>query len=456
MKTSKSILIMLVMALLVAFVGCSGKDDDTGSSTGSSSSSGSSSKAKDRVTLVVALDHQGDALKMKDAMAEIVTWDKYSHVDFDIRPTITDFPTAMPIQVAGGEQMDIVAIANPILLATWARAGILLPLDKYAKDIGLSYDTEFGQYKKNAQIDGDTYLVPNTLTKWGLYYNKDLFDAVGEPYPSEDIPMTWDEYTELADRLTHGEGGDKMYGALQLTWPMYWYGEAIMALGGGEYFYNEEGLSNIEDPIFAKALERTYQMQHIDKSTPTHADIVASKTLAPAFMSGRYAMNVAGGWILGWADDDERYPRDWKLGIAPMPVDTGTTTKSWGVVDGFGIPASSKHPELAFEFATDLVKLAASYAQTTPSAAQVDQPSLYKTIGEALTRRGDGIDTALIQKIFANPETIFVSEKVTGPNNNEYERVIDEEVEKYFVQAQDLETTIKNIKTRGDKVILGK
>jgi ABC transporter, substrate-binding protein, family 1 len=40
-----------------------------------------------------------------------------------------------------------------------------------------------------------------------------------------------------------------------------------------------------------------------------------------------------------------------------------------------------------------------------------------------------------------------------GPANVEYEKVYMEEVEKYLVEAQDLETTIKNIKERADEAI---
>ena len=34
-----------------------------------------------------------------------------------------------------------------------------------------------------------------------LYYNKDMFDAANEPYPSADTPYTWDEFVAVAKRL---------------------------------------------------------------------------------------------------------------------------------------------------------------------------------------------------------------------------------------------------------------
>ena len=35
-----------------------------------------------------------------------------------------------------------------------------------------------------------------------LYYNKDLFDAAGVPYPSSTDAMTWDEFVDTAKKLT--------------------------------------------------------------------------------------------------------------------------------------------------------------------------------------------------------------------------------------------------------------
>ena len=41
-----------------------------------------------------------------------------------------------------------------------------------------------------------------------LYYNKDMFDAANEPYPSADTPYTWDEFVAVAKRLTFDENGN--------------------------------------------------------------------------------------------------------------------------------------------------------------------------------------------------------------------------------------------------------
>ncbi|QUI24802.1 extracellular solute-binding protein [Vallitalea pronyensis] len=461
MKISKKLLSVLMILLLTVSViaGCGTKNDNNGGSSnegdaGSNNGQSSGSQTEDggRKKIVMNLHNFLNNQSFVRAIEEMQTMDKYKNVDVEILDKDEEYETTTPIKLAAGQQMDILAIFNPILQAQWASAGLIVPLDDYIETAGTDFKKDFGGYAESAMNDGKTSIVPHNTTKWVLYYNKKIFDDAGVPYPDPDVPMTWDEYRETAAKLTSGEGGDKIYGALHMTWPMFWYGEAILNLGGGEHFYNEEGLSNIEDPIFSKALEDTYKMQHEAKSIPTQSELVTAKIPPQSFFNGKYGMFMQGPWLLNWAADRETYPRDWDLGIAPLPVDAGTDWKTWGVVGGLAVGVTSEHPQLAYEICMDLVRIAAKYASTEPEAIQtVEQPDLYVTIGEELS--GEGLDSETLKKYFLAEKEIFVTEKVTGPNNAKYETVINEEVEKYFVGAQDLETTIKNIKERGNKVI---
>jgi multiple sugar transport system substrate-binding protein len=415
---------------------------------------GNSEKTTDngKIKMVIHLNGVGEDIKLQKAMAEVEEMDKYSNVEFEVHNREADYLTAVPIAIAGGEQKDIVVIPNPMIQQEWADQGAIVPLDDLAKKAGVDFDEEFGDYAENARNNGQIFIVPQNKTSWVLYYNKDIFDKAGVPYPDSKIPMTWDEYREVAKKITSGEGANKVYGAFYLTWGTFWYGDAIEALGGGEHFYNEEGLSNIEDPAFKTSLQRVYNMMHVDKSMPTHANVKTSKVGATTFMNGKYGMDIQGGWVLPWAVDKNTYPRDWKLGIAPMPVDSGTTPMTWGIVNGFAISPTSANPELAFEIAMDLSRLSAKYAESSPSANRlVPQNNLFKGLVDDLA--SDGITLDELNYLFANSDVKSVTEKIIGKNNVAYEKVITEEVEKYLVKEQTIDETIANIKKRGDKVI---
>lgn len=58
--------------------------------------------------------------------------------------------------------------------------------------------------------NGGIYGLPAFIGTSGLYYNKDIFDRFGVPYPKDD--MTWDEIYELAVKLTRQDGGTAYYG----------------------------------------------------------------------------------------------------------------------------------------------------------------------------------------------------------------------------------------------------
>ena len=83
-----------------------------------------------------------------------------------------------------------------------------------------------------------------------LYYNKDMFDAANEPYPSADTPYTWDEFVAVAKRLTFDENGKHpgeegfdpekivQYGAFVNNWT--WQME-VWALSNGGAWFSEDG-----------------------------------------------------------------------------------------------------------------------------------------------------------------------------------------------------------------------
>ncbi len=461
-KNIKKIVVLALAMMLVAslFSACAKKDESKPKTTQEKQEQAETDKTEDKgkkenIKMVLNLFDFLDGADMLKALEDIQKDPKFDHIDFEVLEKQADYLNKMPILVASGEQQDIVAVFNPIEKAKYASAGTILALDDIIKSAGVSFDELYGNYVNEVKYEGETFLIPYQVTSWVMFYNKAIFDHQGIPYPDANKPITWTQYRELAKKLTYGEGENKKYGALHLTWPMFWYGEAIMELGGGTEFYNKEGLSNIENPAFSKALQRTYDMMHVDKSIPTHADTVISKRPPTAFMTGDYGLFLQGSWLLNWAADKETYPRDFEIGIAPLPVDDkATTRKSWGVVNGLAIPQTATNPEEALAVAVELTRLCSIYTASSQTAYQaVESNELFVGLSDVLGK--EGMTSEAMKNGFANPETAFVVEKVTGKNPSEYGTVIDEEVEKYFVQEQDLDTTIKNIKTRGDKVIKG-
>jgi multiple sugar transport system substrate-binding protein len=85
------------------------------------------------------------------------------------------------------------------------KQGLFKPLDDYIKkepDFNLADFTP--QSLQSYQRDGKLWGIPYDEGPGNLYYNKDIFDAAGEPYPDD----SWDleKLKAVALKLTKGEG----------------------------------------------------------------------------------------------------------------------------------------------------------------------------------------------------------------------------------------------------------
>ncbi|ONI43329.1 hypothetical protein AN641_01530 [Candidatus Epulonipiscioides gigas] len=440
---------LLFITMGTALVGCGSSETSNNSVTITETG-----EVKYSGKLIIAPAGAGHNEALYEAAAELKTWEKYEDVEVEFLPVDdNNHEQGTSIQVMGGEQLDIIYNQSPMQQATFVDGNVTIPLEEYLEKYDIDLTEVYGDYAKYAYTNDIAYGIPAGATVWGLFYNKKIFDEAGVPYPDDTIPMTWEEYRETAKKLTSGEGGDKVYGALHLTWPMYWYGEAIMKLGGGEHFYTADGKSNIKDPVFAQALEETYNMMHVDKSIRTHSDVASSKIVSQAFFSGDYGMFLQGTWTFNWILDQETNPRDFEVGLAPMPVDAGENMKNWGVCGTFSMTQTTANKDLAFNYIIDIIrettKLTSSeiYADKT-----VPQDNIFTDIISEITKTDPQITIEQAKSVLLNPDMIFVTEKVTGPNALEYETIIKEETELYFVQAQDLATTLDNIEKRFNKI----
>ncbi len=115
---------------------------------------------------------------------------------------------------AGNTAADILYYQGWIF-QSYAENGVLAPLDDYiaASDASALFpDNE--NYNSMTQWDGSTYMTPTDTGPLVIYYNKDIFDAKGVPYPY--AGWTWDEYKETIETLSYtDDNGSQIYGWAQ-------------------------------------------------------------------------------------------------------------------------------------------------------------------------------------------------------------------------------------------------
>lgn len=131
---------------------------------------------------------------------------KYPHITVE-RVTMDFEANSLDKIVASGNIPDIVIYASPLMdyITDMALDFDMEPLIK-------KHDMDLNRFE-NVTLDSirvvsqKNYLVaiPYSMQINAMYYNKDIFDKFGAPYPKDG--MTWEEVRELAKRVTRMDGG---------------------------------------------------------------------------------------------------------------------------------------------------------------------------------------------------------------------------------------------------------
>ncbi len=126
-----------------------------------------------------------------------------------------DYGTKLSVMLNGGSEVDVFWIKDADTIYPIAKRGQMADLSAYIARDGVDL-ADYNGLADNFDIDGKQIAIPFRTDYYALFYNKDIFDAAGVDYPSND--MTWTEFEELAKKVTSGEGVDKKYGAHFHTW----------------------------------------------------------------------------------------------------------------------------------------------------------------------------------------------------------------------------------------------
>lgn len=187
------------------------------------------------------------------------------------------------------------------------------------------------------QTDGVQYALPSSFSDVVLYYNKDLFDAAGLDYPTND--WTWEDERAAAEALTDQAAG--VWGDHQPV-SFYEYYKAL-AQSGGE-FLNEDGTAvAFNSPEGIEAAEWL-----VGKSGTVMPTIEQGQGTPDfdtnLFKEGKLGMLHSGIWVFGAFAD---VPFGWDIAVEP-----GNTQQASAVFsNAVGVSASSEHPEAAAKWA---------------------------------------------------------------------------------------------------------
>ncbi|MBS4213001.1 ABC transporter substrate-binding protein [Neobacillus rhizophilus] len=322
----------LVVLLLLCFsliVGCS-----NGETEKSSAKPKEEKSSNEKVSLKMAVFPADEAI-FKQGYENF----KKDHPNVDI--TFETFPQQqyyekIRMQLSGGEGYDLFTGQMDNMVDT----GILAPLDKYIKDSGVDV-SGYGSMYDTYKYDGKVLSLPYRKSNWMLYYNKTLFDQKGVPYPSDD--MTWDEFREVAKKMTSGSGENKVYGAYLQQWPQTWYMGAV-----------QTGASIIDKDLkpFKDALQTRVDLEKDGSIMKWSEQVSTGAHYNAAFQKGNIAMNIIGDWHVAQLRQGEKEGTlkfDWDVVPIPHPEGVAKNT-SLALPVSIMMNKNTKHPKEAFEF----------------------------------------------------------------------------------------------------------
>jgi multiple sugar transport system substrate-binding protein len=199
-------------------------------------------------------------------------------------------------------------------------------------------------------VDGKVWGVPAGVDMIVMYYNQDLFDQQGAPYPEPG--WTWDDFLYRADAVTDPYAE---------TWgyvPNYDFFDPILFVyqHGGRIFDDLQNPTEttFDDPVTIEALEWYLGLQTDYQVAPTPQQV-------SEFFSGQIYTGILAGKVGMWTGllsdrGGSSWPVEWPMawGVVPLPRDEQAATLT--LVNGYFISGQTTHPEAAWAWVRFLSK----------------------------------------------------------------------------------------------------
>ncbi len=251
-------------------------------------------------------------------------------------PAPADYYTKIQTMLAGGTAPDLIWLAQEYVVPYAARGALMDLTDRLKADSrpAANLDDYFPLVLEHAMYEGKVYGLPWIGQPVIVYYNKDLFDEKGIPYPTDD--WTWEEFRNLAVQLTDKEKG--IYGTSFNGWPPV---QMFIWQAGGEVISPDLKSSPIDSPEAIQALEFYSSIIYNEEVAPSMAT-VNEQGFSEMFKAGKIAM------FFGGASDDLDRVEGLRVGHVRVPKGPANrTTFAWAA--STVINAKTPHPDEAYD-----------------------------------------------------------------------------------------------------------
>ncbi len=134
--------------------------------------------------------------------------EKYPNIQVELRHVAGqgDYQKQLVTAFSAGAPPDVMLL-NYRRVAQFAAPGGLQPVGAYLEASAVIHESDFYPQTIEAfRWNGELWCIPQNISSLVVYYNRDLFDAAGLPYPA--AGWTWDNLLQAARALTLDRDGD--------------------------------------------------------------------------------------------------------------------------------------------------------------------------------------------------------------------------------------------------------
>lgn len=372
-------------------------------------------------------------------------------VNFEVYKNSGDGNIGLDTAIMAGGQVDVILSFGVANTSERWENGLLMDItDRLAAD-NLDLVTEWGT---DAYTYGDkVYAFPSGGLSVYIAINMDKWEAAGlGELPSE---WTWDEYLAACEKLTEKDasGVVTVHGGSDFNQIDYWT-YAVRQAKGVNVFYNEEGLSDFDNPLFAEALQREVDAAAAGtwygKAT-YQSDSTRSRN---CFLEGTNATTVESiltRYITG-------VEHDFKIAYAPYPTfEEGQTNYVGGSMPNsfVAIASNTAYPDAAYAFA----KFAATYGNKYMFAAGhattwtgVNADEILECVFGSVEEAEKWVDTETFTKyVIANGEPAYSEDYIVA--YAELQALVDEYTMYVLNGEMSVEDALAEMKLLGDEAI---
>jgi multiple sugar transport system substrate-binding protein len=431
--------ILLVLTLFAS--ACSGGKSESG---GASPSSGEGGKNESGSPKQITLKFAGwevsslETESVKKGLELFMQQYPNIKVEYTTLPGGTNYITKIQTLLAGNEAPDVFFLQSDYY-RDFVKRDQLLDLTSYVQS-DFSLDDMIPSALAISEVDGKFYGIESCTVSPVLYYNKDIFDKANLPYPpgNPNEAWTWDEFAEVARKLTIREG-DRVtqygvYGAED-----YYMTLALVMSNGGNWFTDDGTGPAVNTPEVIEVLEAIKRLR-VEYGASPEAKLLTNMGMSSSQMlqTGKIAMLINGSWAL-----QELSHMDFPVGVAVLPKFKEAVTH--GQAHLHVASRNTKYPEEAWKLIKFLSSEEYQLQNVKEGLWMPNRASLYTEEGVSkwLT---EGVHPEGFKELIP----YFVNAKVysyatLGAGAQKISENMTEELDKYFLVGQDVHTTVQNM-----------